>query len=134
MRLVGDSTRSLWIVGDPNTGSGILSKQKDPQKSLANTSQAAKAGSPYKQGARARVTSGKANGRMLLAKDGRKPLVAGNSESDDPSDEQEDDADDDDNGNDNDGNEASEDEDEEDEEDVVVVGTEKPQAATHVVE
>jgi pyruvate/2-oxoglutarate dehydrogenase complex dihydrolipoamide acyltransferase (E2) component len=78
MRLVGDSTRSLWIVGDPNTGSGILSKQKDPQKSLANTSLAAKAGSPYKQGARARVTSGKANGRMLLAKDGRKPLVAGN--------------------------------------------------------
>jgi hypothetical protein len=123
MRSVGGSARSLWIVGDPKTGSRILSKQKDAQKSLANTSQAAQAGSPYKQRARAKVTSGKAKRRTLLAKEGRMPLVAedrgkeDDSESYDPNDEEEE--------------EATNDNEEEEEEEE---GTVKPKAATHIVQ
>jgi hypothetical protein len=45
---VGDSARSLWIVGDPDAGSGILSKQKDVQQFPASKSHAAQAGSLYK--------------------------------------------------------------------------------------
>jgi hypothetical protein len=94
---VGDSARSLWIVGDPDAGSGILSKQKDVQQSPASKAHAAQASSSYKQRARARVTNGKTKRRMLPAKDVRKtPAVerrgeGDDNEPDDPSDEKEED-------------------------------------------
>jgi hypothetical protein len=97
VRLVGDSARSLWIVGDPNTGSGTLSKRKNAQQCPASKAQAAQARSSYNQRAKARVTSGKTKGRMLPAKDVRRTPAAekrvegDDNEPEDPSDEKEED-------------------------------------------
>jgi hypothetical protein len=128
----------MGAEGDERDESGFPSNWKDAQ-TRAKVSQAARAGSSYKQRARAMVMSKKTEGRRPLARSERKPLVVeergkqDDTESDDASDEEEDevgDVDDDD----SDGDEEGEDGYEEDEHEEVVIGIGKRNATTHAVE
>jgi hypothetical protein len=124
--------------GDEGDESGFPSNWKDAQTRV-KASQAARAGSSYKQRARVMVMSAKAEGRRPLAKRERKPMVVeerekGNdTESDDTSDEEEDEAGDVDD-DDSDGNEEGEDGNEEDEHMEVVIGIGRRDTAIHAVE
>jgi hypothetical protein len=126
MRSVSGSKRTLWIVSSPDASSAFPNNREGAQKFGAKTTQPAKAGSLHGQRAKANATNGKAEGRRLLVRGKRKPLMSdgrrkGNDiETDDSSEEEDEDAE-----NDNDeeveeggdGEEEEEDKDEEGEED-----------------
>jgi hypothetical protein len=124
--------------GGEGDESGFPNDWKDAQTRV-KVSQAARAGSSYKQRVRVMVMSAKAEGRRPLAKGEGKPLMVkergkGNdTESDDTSDEDEDEAGDVDD-DDSDGNEEGGDENEEDEHEEVVIGIGRRDTAIHAVE
>jgi hypothetical protein len=119
------------VEGHEGNESGFPSNWKDAQ-TRARASQAARAGSSYKQRARAMVTSKKTEGRRPLVRSERKPLVVeerrnrNDTESDNASDEDEDEASDVD-------DEEGGDENEEDEHEEVVIGIGKRNAVMHAV-
>jgi hypothetical protein len=122
MRSVNGSKRTLWIVGSPDASSAFPNNREGAQKFGAKITQPTKAGSIHGQRAKANATNGKAEGRRLLVRGERKPLMSdgqgkgGDIETDDSSEEEDEDAENDNDEEVEEGGDGDEEEEEEEEE------------------